>query len=307
MKSWKIGAISGLIAGIAAGIVYSIILVGMDSIGLPHPFELEPFLIQFTSTIEMFATEIILATIWGVILGAIYSWFFDLIPGKKVSKGLLFGLIYYLIYNFRGGMLALYYGFVFTAFSGFLSGLFTWIVYGLVLSISYEFMSSRYYIPKDRKPIRTYPVMSGIFPGAFAGCVYGIVAFFDNLLMGLLGIWAWIPNYLADIEFLIYQLGTHVFFNLIWGTVFGMLFVFLSAALSLFLLFSHAFLFPFFADILNPFYSIVACLALSSSSVFCSRYISSTTSPSRKIIQLFSNMLPSGVKDSFSPIICLVK
>jgi hypothetical protein len=68
--------------------------------------------------------------------------------------------------------------------------------------------------------------MSGIFPGAIAGCIYGIMASSGNVLMGILGIWAWIPNYLADIEFLVYQLGTHVFFNLIWGAIFGMLFAF---------------------------------------------------------------------------------
>lgn len=76
-------------------------------------------------------------------------------------------------------------------------------------------------------------------------------------------------------------------------------------------LFAHSLLFPFSADILHSpnadSYSIVACLRFKSSSVRPNRCISSTTKLSRKTIQLFSKMLPRGVKGSRSPIIYLAK
>lgn len=51
-------------------------------------------------------------------------------------------------------------------------------------------------------------------------------------------------------------------------------------------------------------YSIVACLRFKSASVRPNRCINSTMRLSRKTIELFSKMLPSGVKGSRSPIIC---
>jgi len=51
-------------------------------------------------------------------------------------------------------------------------------------------------------------------------------------------------------------------------------------------------------------YSIVACLRFRSASVRPRRCISSTIRLSRKTMELFSKMLPSGVKGSRSPIIC---
>lgn len=57
----------------------------------------------------------------------------------------------------------------------------------------------------------------------------------------------------------------------------------------------------------NEFYSSVACLRLRSASVLPSRCMSSTMRLSRKTMQLFSKMLPSGVKGSPTPMICLVR
>ena len=225
-NSLKIGIVAGLIAGIFASIILSIILVGFDLTGPQNPYAFSGLPLRFTSIIEIVIAEIILGVIWGILLGVIYSRFYDLIPGKKISKGLIFGLLYYSIYIIRTGMLILFYGFVLFAFSFFLIGFLPWIIYGLAIGILYEFMSNRYHVIKDKRLIKTHPIMSGFFPGTIAGCIYGVMAFSSNLLMGILGIWAWIPNYLADIEFLLNQLGTHVFFNLIWGGIFGMLFAF---------------------------------------------------------------------------------
>ena len=219
MKSWKIGAVAGLIAGIVAGIVETIsaitfLTIGLGYLWLPPPPN-APILI-------ITATGMVVNIIWGVFLGIVYAKIYDLVPGKSISKSLLFGLICYFIYDIRGATYYLFYGDILTVISQ-ISWIFTWIAYALVLGFIYEFLRSRYFITKERLKIIKYDIKNGIHPGAIAGLLGGISAFITIVIGIVMEFWPpSVPD--PDIGFFLSQLGTHAFFNMIWGIVFGMLF-----------------------------------------------------------------------------------
>lgn len=219
-KSLKIGAVAGLMAGVIAGIVAIIIALITFKIGLPYWELLPP---PVTPLTKITTVEIVINVIWGVFLGTVYSKIYYLIPGKKISKSLLFGLICYLINDIRATSLVLFYGYILSAISGILS-IFSWIAYALVLGFIYEFLQGRYLKAKEKLKIKKHSIRSGIHPGAIAGLLGGIVAGIIAAVIGAIGFW---PPSVPDpvIGFFLSQLGTHVFFNMIWGVVFGMLFV----------------------------------------------------------------------------------
>jgi hypothetical protein len=220
MKSWKIGAVSGLIAGIIAGLITVFFNMPLNlKLGLAY-FPLPPLGTPFT---KIMTVEIVINVIWGVFLGSIYSKIYDLIPGKRISKSLLFGLICYLITNIRGTALNLFYWYILSAIS-YMVFIFPWIAYALVLGFLYEFLQGRYLTTKEKLKIIRHDIRSGIHPGAIAGLLGGIIAFITMVIGIAIGFWPpRIPD--PDIGFFLSQLGTHVFFNMIWGVVFGMLFV----------------------------------------------------------------------------------
>ncbi|MCW4033612.1 MAG: hypothetical protein NWF08_09520, partial [Candidatus Bathyarchaeota archaeon] len=103
MKSWKIGAVSGLIAGIVAGIagfvhglsVISIPVLNLNFWGGHYGFDT-----LTTEVIRRIAyVEITLGIIIWVVAGLIYIKIYDLIPGKGVLKGLVYSLVFYLIFS----------------------------------------------------------------------------------------------------------------------------------------------------------------------------------------------------------------
>jgi len=220
MKSWKIGAVSGLIAGIVAGIYTVFIHVPMlFKLGLPY-LSLPPPVTPFAKIITV---EIVINVIWGVFLGVVYSKIYDLIPGKNISKSLLFSLICYLINNIRGTTLLLFYGNTLSAIS-YMLFIFPWIAYALVLGFIYEFLQDRYLTINEKLKIKKHEIRSGIHPGAIAGLLGGIIAFITMVIGIAIGFWpSRIPD--PDIGFFLSQLGTHAFFNMIWGVFFGMFFV----------------------------------------------------------------------------------
>lgn len=214
MKSWKIGAVAGLIAGIVAGIVAIITGINLTNMGyfywdFPQPNIMRIVIVEIATNI-----------IFGVILGVLYSKLNETIPGKGVSKGLSYGLILSLLYCIRWSTLSVMYGSIIIAI--------TWSVYiiplisyGFVLGILYEFLYGRYHIPKAKKIIK-HDVNGGIYPGAIAGLIGSILVEIGNILFFNRHLWS---IYLSEIGVLIGQLGTHAFFNMMWGIVFGMLFV----------------------------------------------------------------------------------
>jgi len=214
MKNWKIGAIAGLIAGIVGGISSIFVAIYLIENGIAY-WDVET--LSIISLKQIIAVEIALNMIWGIILGVIYSKIYDVIPGKGIAKGLTVGLIYVLIFNVRFAMICIMYSIP----HFYLHLIVIYILIGLSLGISYEFLSNRYISRKEKVVTIKYDFTGGIYPGAIAGIVVGISAFFLTVVIMNPLLW---PKLIADIGFLISQLGSHALFNLIWGIVFGILF-----------------------------------------------------------------------------------
>ena len=221
MKSWKIGAVSGLIAGIVAGILYVISVKIAISIGLFSPGK--------QSIIpNAYGANILIPIIWGIIGGVIYTRAYNVIPGKGALKGIFYGFILLLLSWVQNSSFTLAYGGFLDAAGYIFSGFFKWMAYGLVLGILYEFLRSRYYPTKVEPRIITYTMIGGVLPGAIAGIADGIAAALANAIASMTGLFG--PQVMAGapkiftLDFWIYQSGSHILVNLIWGAVIGMIF-----------------------------------------------------------------------------------
>jgi len=217
MKSWKIGAIAGLIAGSVSGVVFSIIAEIGASNGLWEDFW-RPLIIN---SIE---PNIFVSMIFGTILGIIYARIYKVVPGKNILKGLCFGLIIYLIYIVRIDTFWIGYNYWLNIIGDSISWPFTWIVYGIMLEVFYTNLLG--YNPEDEKQkIIEYDIKSGFFPGALAGILGGLTASITAVSGPIFGIWR-VPYYpkKITIDLILSQAGTHIFYNMIWGIIFGLLF-----------------------------------------------------------------------------------
>ena len=66
---------------------------------------------------------------------------------------------------------------------------------------------------------------SGIHPGAIAGFIGGVIAYFFAVFLPYIGLYPpGDPGYLTDINYMMSQFGTHVFIHLFWGVIFGAVF-----------------------------------------------------------------------------------
>ena len=210
MKSWKIGAIAGLIAGI-----FSIfVAIFTIKIGLPY-FWYPPSTIPIDKIV---AVEIIINVIWGIALSILYFRFYDLIPGRGIIKGLIYGMILGFIFSIRCATFDLAYSRISTP--SWIIYTIPSIVYGLVLEFCYEYLQR----PSDRKKLRPskFDIAIAIQVGAIAGLIGGIVIDIAHVMF-------WNPLQeefpkTIDFEFLISQLGTHSLINMLWGAFFGILF-----------------------------------------------------------------------------------
>jgi len=211
----KIGVISGLIAGLIAGIVASFIGIPIISkLGLYYdPFALpSPPILPFT---EVLANETINNLVWGVILGIIYSRVSRVIPGKSLVKGLVYGLVGYLLYNIYWVIIFLPFQLLDVVATHIIYGLSIWIPYGIILGILYKFLSDRYYIAKKEPKIITYDMKGGVLPGAFAGFLSGLGTFFTIFMFVFTGIWEIFPRHLIDLGFTLSLVGTQIMIHLI--------------------------------------------------------------------------------------------
>jgi uncharacterized membrane protein YagU involved in acid resistance len=125
------GLIAGFFAGIAATIIKISNLHGWFSI---TPYESIPFNMQIIAQVEM-----IWHILWGIIFGVFYAFFYDYISGTGVKKGIIYGLIIWIIVNFRFAAINAVYGYYQWSIPDALSGFFAIsIVYGLVLGYLYK-------------------------------------------------------------------------------------------------------------------------------------------------------------------------
>jgi len=217
MKSWKIGAISGLIAGLVSSVVFSIIAKIGASNGLWEE-DWQPLIIN------SFEPNILLGIIFGAILGIIYARIYKVVPGKNILKGLCFGLIIYLIFIVRIDTFWIGYNYWLNIFGDSISWPFTWIVYGIMLEIFYTNLLG-YNLENEKRKIIEFDMKSGFFPGAIAGILGGLTASISAVLGSAFGIWRF-PHYpeKITIDLILGQAGAHIFYNMIWGIIFGLLF-----------------------------------------------------------------------------------
>ena len=200
-NSWKIGAVAGLVAGIASGLIAFISDNILAVIGL--------------SSGMVYFNELIVNLIWGLIFGVIFSRTYNMIPGKGILKGLCYGLLVFLFTAFRESIWIAAYASVFFAISVALAYFFASIVFGIVLGILYD--------EPDRTLVRP-DMTKGTFAGLIAGMLGGIVAYLmqiiDNVYVYQLGT-AWMEP-----SFILSQLSVHLGIHAIYGGIFGAIFVY---------------------------------------------------------------------------------
>jgi hypothetical protein len=218
--SLKAGIISGLIAGFVLGIITEFSNQTAVSLGFYAPW----FRPIVTNNI---AVNIPLFGFWGIVLGIIYSRVYSVIPRKGVLRGLIYGTFLYVIISIRIEMFDLAYGRNLMVAGGIFANFFNWISFGLVLGVLYEFLSGRYYPTKEKKKIYQYDMKSGILPGAIAGIFGGLAASVFAVIGTVTGYWG-IPllsgQIISTIDYWQSQAGTHVFINMFWGTIYGIIF-----------------------------------------------------------------------------------
>ena len=144
-NSLKIGAISGLIAGSVAGVVSIFSALFNFSIGLPY-FYLPPP--PETSLTRIAIVELAITIIWGILAGVVYSRAYDIIPGKGVFKGLIFGLFCHLIMGIRTVSFLLPYGVIPIAKVLLIAGFPTWLLF-LLYTKKYKY-SKHFKHPYDK-------------------------------------------------------------------------------------------------------------------------------------------------------------
>ena len=218
-KSLKIGIISGLIAGFVLAIVNEIFINIRILLGLYTPFVGSLITNNLVMNIPLFG-------FWGIVLGIIYSKVYNVLPRKGILKGLVYGLILYILVTIRIEFFSFAYGKYLDAFGHIFAGFFQWMAYGLVLGFLYEFLSSRFYSLEKEVKIETYDVKSGILPGAIAGFLGGFVVSIFIVIGHVTGYWGITTagEIISTIDFWVSQMGSHVFINMFWGSIFGAIF-----------------------------------------------------------------------------------
>jgi hypothetical protein len=131
----KKGMSIGTFAGFASGLLATALtVISVDFLDLPYTYSTASFIPILNVTLN----EIVLGMIWGVIFSIFYSILYDSIPGKDISKGLFYGMIIFLISCVRHISLAMLYGFILFGIEATFIGLFTFLIYGLVLGLLYR-------------------------------------------------------------------------------------------------------------------------------------------------------------------------
>ena len=224
----KYAILAGIVAGIVAGIIGAISTILIMNAGFPYYYyttEEMPLL----PIAKIFSIEIILSIIFGIMLGIIFLKFYNVIPGKRVSKYIVYGLFCHLVVGIREGSFAIiYWGTTLKTLidnaSWIIIGLPQWFSYALVLGFLYEFLINKKYITLVKKKIITYSMITGAVLGAFLGIINGIVAVFFVMIYEYLIGFSLVPPTIQDISVIMYRFGAHAFWHLLWGAIFGAIF-----------------------------------------------------------------------------------
>jgi len=134
----KSGFTAGLVAGFVTAISTPIIGFIFIAIGIVEPLGGQEI---WDPTMIMLWPFVLfgLIVIWGTIFGVIYSKVYNIIPGKNLMKGLIYGLIIFLISNIRVASFQIAFWQAIAWLWTFNSiGFFGLVIYGLVLGYLYK-------------------------------------------------------------------------------------------------------------------------------------------------------------------------
>ena len=214
MKSWKIGAIAGLIAGIVLGFALEITSRINLSMGLLHPYWQPIAINNLIVLIPLFG-------FWGIVLGIIYSRFYSIIPKKGIWKGIVYGLILYFIIGIRIITFDLAYGRIQGSLGNIYLHFINMFVYGLVLGFLYQFLSTRFRFSEKKIKIKEYDIIIGFVPAIIAGFMGGLAAGIMSVLLNSIGLYN-IPEGTVpfSFDFWIYLAIDQIGINAIWGIFF---------------------------------------------------------------------------------------
>ncbi|WP_455276473.1 hypothetical protein [[Eubacterium] cellulosolvens] len=130
---------NSILAGLIAGFFSAIVMIIFNYSGLWELLSIYPYCYYAVDVQIAVSFEIIIGIIWGIIWGVFYAFFYDYIPGERIKKGVIYGLIIYTIAVLRSAQVYSSYGVflwaVTWAFTGFFS---IAIVYGLLIGYLYE-------------------------------------------------------------------------------------------------------------------------------------------------------------------------
>jgi len=136
----RIGAIAGLLGGVFA--LLSRVLG--EIIGL-FPFSymvkegeyivIEDFFYRFLDGID---GQIFINMIWGIVFGMIYTKAYNAVPGKGISKGIFYGMVFFLVASLRYSIYLFFWGDFNFAWMFLFIGFFNALFYGIFLGILYK-------------------------------------------------------------------------------------------------------------------------------------------------------------------------
>ena len=134
----KVGFTAGIVAGFVTAILTPIINFIFVVIGIVRPLggrEIWDPNMMLLWPFVIFG----LIVIWGTVFGVIYSKAYNIIPGKNLMKGLIYGLVIFLISNIRVTSFQIAFWQAIEWLRTFNSiGFFSLIIYGLVLGYLYK-------------------------------------------------------------------------------------------------------------------------------------------------------------------------
>jgi hypothetical protein len=137
IKAYKVssGIYLGAIAGLIGGMAASLSRVAGVAIGLFPMVEIPTVSNIF---VILIGAHLIPNLIWGIILGAIYTKVYNVIPGMGLIKGIFYGLIFFLVASFRTSVYHLMWGLSSDAWAWCYIGFFQALYFGILIGILYR-------------------------------------------------------------------------------------------------------------------------------------------------------------------------
>jgi hypothetical protein len=130
---------NSILVGLIAGFFSAIVMIIFNYSGLWESLSIYRYSYLPVDIQISVSYEIILGSIWGIIWGAFYSFFYDYIPGEGLKKGIIYGLMVYIIAILRPAQIySSFGGFSWAVLYSFTSFFSIAITYGLLIGYLYK-------------------------------------------------------------------------------------------------------------------------------------------------------------------------